>query len=73
METPQIGRQQDSSVGDKEDFGIYTELRGSDTFRTSFSYIGHRVRSFMMYHSLALSSYARRVLHECTAKGSNQL
>ena len=40
MGTPQSGPQVDSSVGDKEDFGIYAELSESDTFRTSLSYIG---------------------------------
>jgi hypothetical protein len=40
MGTPQSGPQLDSSVGDKEDFGIYAELSESDTFRTSLSYIG---------------------------------
>jgi hypothetical protein len=40
METSQSGRQLNSSLGDKEDFGIYAELRESDTFRTSLSYTG---------------------------------
>jgi len=40
MGAPQSGPQVDSSVGDKEDFGIYAELRESDRSRTSLSYIG---------------------------------
>jgi hypothetical protein len=39
MRAPQSG-QLDSSVGDKEALGIYAELRESDKFRTSLSYIG---------------------------------
>src|ERR1700760_1369481 len=39
MGAPQSG-QLDSSVGDREDFGIYAELRESDKSRTSLSYIG---------------------------------
>jgi hypothetical protein len=39
MGSPQSEPQQDPSVGDKEDFGIYAEMRDSDEFRMSLSYI----------------------------------
>ena len=54
METPQIGRQIDSSIGDKEDFGIYAQLRDSDTFRTSLSSLG-TVRSHSRCITASLS------------------
>jgi hypothetical protein len=73
MGHPQSEPQQDHSVGDKEDFGIYAELRESDKFRTSLFLHSHLVLLSMMYHSLTFSSYARRVLCERAAKGSNRL